>query len=199
MITASLASLKDEILTQDEKFVTQSSTDTNTFKGVREILFHFRRQHLLLHRQLLFGQELARNLCTCFDKLQRKYTSDRPGERKVAYSATLREIVVDGVENLATLKLDLENLPLRIDAQQSMLDSQMSINIARNSDMTADEARNDSSAMRTLAIVTVVFLPGTFIAVSAFFPALVLKILVKKGPTRMPHHVPLVTVFKIWH
>lgn len=40
-----------------------------------------------------------------------------------------------------------------------------SIQIANNSYRAAEEARRDSASMKTIAVVTLVFLPGTFVAV----------------------------------
>lgn len=46
-------------------------------------------------------------------------------------------------------------------------ESQISIAVAEDSRTLASASREDSSAMKTIAAVTVVFLPGTFVA--AFF------------------------------
>ena len=46
------------------------------------------------------------------------------------------------------------------------MDGQTSMMIARNSNLAAEEARRDSASMKTIAIVTLVFLPGTSLAVS---------------------------------
>ena len=44
-------------------------------------------------------------------------------------------------------------------------DNKLNIEIARDSKSIAVEGKRDSSAMKTIAVLTIVFLPGTFIAV----------------------------------
>ena len=45
-------------------------------------------------------------------------------------------------------------------------DQMTSVSIARDSRTLAQESKKDSSSMKTIAVVTMVFLPGTFVAVS---------------------------------
>jgi Mg2+ and Co2+ transporter CorA len=47
-----------------------------------------------------------------------------------------------------------------------MRDGRVSKSIAEASEQIARESKRDSSAMKTLAVLTTVFLPPTFIAVS---------------------------------
>ncbi|KAH0562508.1 hypothetical protein GP486_002800 [Trichoglossum hirsutum] len=60
--------------------------------------------------------------------------------------------------------LDIQSLPQRIDSQRTVLYSLIAQQDARLGYRLSREAVKDSKAMKTLAIITIVFLPGTFIA-----------------------------------
>jgi hypothetical protein len=47
-------------------------------------------------------------------------------------------------------------------------DNMLNVEVARDSRAVAVASKRDSSAMKTLAIVTMAFLPGTFIAVRTY-------------------------------
>jgi hypothetical protein len=47
-------------------------------------------------------------------------------------------------------------------------DSLVNLEVARDSRRIAQASKRDSSAMKTIALLTMVFLPPTFVAVSAF-------------------------------
>jgi hypothetical protein len=52
-------------------------------------------------------------------------------------------------------------------------DSRLNMDIAQDSKELAEASRRDSSAMKIIAVLTTLFLPGTFLAVSfiiIFFP-----------------------------
>ncbi|OCL03571.1 hypothetical protein AOQ84DRAFT_302541 [Glonium stellatum] len=165
-ITAGLTALKDKIREQDEVLLKNMNfktarTNMFQFKSIRMNFFQMRQMHWMLHRRWSFAQEFAGNLTKCFDRIEKRNSDDGP----VAYSAILRDTVQSQEAILGTLLNDLDSTPLRMDTQQTMLDNQTSIMIAKNSDMAAEEARRDSASMRTLAVVALIFLPGTFVAV----------------------------------
>ena len=64
-------------------------------------------------------------------------------------------------------------------------DSILNLQVANGSNALADAARRDSSAMKTIAVLTILFLPGTFVAVRCLFstPIAIIKVL-----TRLPRH-----------
>ncbi|KAK2762828.1 hypothetical protein FQN54_001003 [Arachnomyces sp. PD_36] len=147
--TSQLVSIKSQIIRGDEGLI---SRDTYDFADIRTNLFNMRRKHLMLHRRWMFAQEFAEILARCFRTIEKRCSSLEP----VEYSASLAERVRTQKSILGTVLHDLETIPLRIDAQQTM--------IAKNSEAAIEESRRDSASMRTIAIVTLVFLPGTFVA-----------------------------------
>ena len=60
----------------------------------------------------------------------------------------------------------ISTLLLHRDARLTMLITRQNIDIAESSRSTAQATRLDSQSMKTIAILTMVFLPGTFVAVS---------------------------------
>jgi len=80
-----------------------------------------------------------------------------------------------------------ENALLRIQTQGMVIsnliaqrDMSTSIKVASDSRELAAASRNDSAAMRTIAVLTTVFLPGAFVAVRYLIP--VLKVSFLKPP-----------------
>ena len=45
-------------------------------------------------------------------------------------------------------------------------DNKLNIEVARDSKSIAAESKRDSSSMKTIAVLTIVFLPGTFVSVN---------------------------------
>lgn len=67
------------------------------------------------------------------------------------------------------MMLQITTLLLHRDAQLTMLITRQNIDIANSSRCTAEATRLDSQSMKTIAILTMVFLPGTFVAVSQIY------------------------------
>lgn len=67
------------------------------------------------------------------------------------------------------MMLQISTLLLHRDAQLTMLITRQNIDIANSSRCTAEATRLDSQSMKTIAILTMVFLPGTFVAVSKVY------------------------------
>ncbi|KPM38527.1 hypothetical protein AK830_g8045 [Neonectria ditissima] len=147
-ITTNLNSIKAKIMKQDAVLL---SSTINDAKNIRNNVFEMRRNHLMLHRRWTFARELADNLVRCFDKVEKRNSSET---NMVKYSATLREMVEAQDDILKTLLHDLD----------ATIDNLISITIAKNSQISAEETRRDSRSMKTIAMVTLIFLPGTFVA-----------------------------------
>jgi hypothetical protein len=76
------------------------------------------------------------------------------------------------LSSLEHIRAEQQNLPLRLQSQNMVVanlvaqqDVTLSIGVARDSRELAAASRRDSSAMRIIALLGTVFLPGTFIAV----------------------------------
>ncbi|KAK4107391.1 hypothetical protein N656DRAFT_510967 [Canariomyces notabilis] len=75
----------------------------------------------------------------------------------------LRRRVDRELANLESLLHELEVTPMRIEAQRASVDSYMNLVIATNSQITATASLVEGRIMRTIAVVTFVFLSGTFV------------------------------------
>jgi Mg2+ and Co2+ transporter CorA len=72
-----------------------------------------------------------------------------------------------------TAQTDLEVLPRRIENHLStQRDARASVQIATKSAQIAQSSLNDSSSMKTIAVMTLIFLPATFACVSHPVPLL---------------------------
>ncbi|KAF3128853.1 hypothetical protein TWF703_009228 [Orbilia oligospora] len=105
-------------------------------------------------------ENLAAKLLQCFQTIERSASK----EEVATYSRKLCQQVRTQNDLSGTLKHDLDTIPGKLKFQHGMIDSQISIMIAKNSEFAATAARKDSSFMRTIAIITLIFLPGTFVA-----------------------------------
>ena len=90
--------------------------------------------------------------------------------RDISFILTSRARFVQS--SLEHIKVEQENLPLRLQSQNMVVanliaqqDVTLSIGIARDSRELAAASRRDSSDMRIIALLGTVFLPGTFTAV----------------------------------
>ncbi|KAK6533053.1 hypothetical protein TWF281_007213 [Arthrobotrys megalospora] len=149
--------LSDNILAQDDKL---SGGQAKSLERMRSLLFQLEKQHLSLYRRWSFEQDLAAKLLQCFQVIERRASK----EEMVTYSQKLSQQVRTQNDLSGTLKHDLDTIPGKLKFQHGMIDSQISIMIAKNSEFAATAARKDSSFMRTIAIITLIFLPGTFVA-----------------------------------
>ncbi|KAK6541116.1 hypothetical protein TWF694_008489 [Orbilia ellipsospora] len=150
-------SLTENILAQDDKLTAGQS---RALEKTRSALFELEKTHLTLSRRWSFEQDLAAKLLECFRVIERRASRDD----EAFYSRKLRQHVQTQNNLSATLRHDLDTIPGKIKFQHGMIDNQISIMIAKNSQTTAEASRKDSSFMRTIAIITLVFLPGTFVA-----------------------------------
>ncbi|OCK94825.1 uncharacterized protein K441DRAFT_89226 [Cenococcum geophilum 1.58] len=144
-------------------------------------------EHLSLHQRWNFALELGGNMLRYFDAIANRSLS--PG---FEYSRIMREEVERQIRYSEQARYDFENLPRRIRnqskaifsiiaqrdnqlsieiskssrkiAEESRRDNQLNIQIAKSSARIAEESRRDSASMKTIAVLTLVFLPGTSIA-----------------------------------
>ncbi|KAF3202758.1 hypothetical protein TWF106_002285 [Orbilia oligospora] len=149
--------LSDRILAQDDKL---AGRKTEGLESMRSLLFQLEKLHLTLYRRWSFEQDLAAKLLQCFQTIERSASK----EEVATYSRKLCQQVRTQNDLSGTLKHDLDTIPGKLKFQHGMIDSQISIMIAKNSEFAATAARKDSSFMRTIAIITLIFLPGTFVA-----------------------------------
>ena len=57
------------------------------------------------------------------------------------------------------------NISIKVYNYIAQKDSKVNVEVARDSKEIAAESKRDSSAMKTIAVLTIIFLPGTFVAV----------------------------------
>lgn len=114
--TAGIADLEHDIVQQDEELISTNDPRTRELT-LRDSLFRMRRRHFMLQRRWRFAQELARNLARCFDHIEGREASQNPGK----YSAKLRDGVQEQHFILGIMRHDLDNLTLRINAQQTVV------------------------------------------------------------------------------
>ncbi|KAL1874774.1 hypothetical protein VTK73DRAFT_193 [Phialemonium thermophilum] len=158
-IKSGLNGLRIDIAAQGEKV---STANASGLAGLRESLYKMRRTYLSLHARWSLAKDLASNVARCFDILEQRANSR--DEDPITYSRVLRNKLRSESANLDLLLHDLDAMPMRMDAQQTMLDNQASMILVRNSEKAAEQARRDSTSMRTIAVMTLLFLPGTFVA-----------------------------------
>lgn len=125
------------------------------------------------------AEKVAREIDDCISLLQKRLEGK---ERRIRYLSQRANAQLTAVSNLtashpkhpAKAKLSKTKVkkPTLIFGVQlfhliSQQETQLSISVAEDSRMLALATKDDSTAMRTLAAVTIIFLPGTFVA--AFF------------------------------
>jgi hypothetical protein len=164
-LSSSTTSLRGSLIKLAGELVKLKIDDMRLFNETSTRLFELRSDHSDIHRRYLFAQELAKNLLQCFDNIERRARSESDGGKEVAYSSALREVLANHQAILDTLKILLDGMPSEIVAQQNMIDNRTRIMIAKNSDIAADEARKDSTAIRTITVLTLIFLPSALVAV----------------------------------
>ncbi|EWC45153.1 hypothetical protein DRE_06041 [Drechslerella stenobrocha 248] len=154
--------LTERIVGQDEKLISEAPVfdKIKRLEEIRSALFRLEKEHLMLHRRWTFEQDLAAKLLQCFQAIERRKSHDE----LATYSQKLRQRVHTQSDLSSTLRHDLDTVPEKIRFQHAMIDGKINITIAHNSGLAANAARRDSSFMKTIAIITLLFLPGTFVA-----------------------------------
>ncbi|KAH8816952.1 hypothetical protein F5884DRAFT_240788 [Xylogone sp. PMI_703] len=113
---------------------------------------------------------LQRKLMQMDGKLCKNEDKDESLEKPVKYSTGLRdriEYLISSVEQA----LLYGNLQVRLQAQQQVVfnliaqsDTKVNIELAKDSRELAAASKQDSSAMKIIAVLTTLFLPGTYVA-----------------------------------
>jgi Mg2+ and Co2+ transporter CorA len=137
--------------------------DLCRIRASRSALLAIQQRHLMLKRRWAFLSDFIHTLIAYFGL--REASMSNEGD-PAFYSSTLRKKVDRELANLASLSHELSSIPLRIEAQQTSVDNYTSLLIASNSQVTASQSLLESKVMRMIAILTFIFLPGTFVAVS---------------------------------
>lgn len=114
-----------------------------------ETLYFILATHQQCHADDLSGDESAPNL----ESMEFLLSRNRIWKRWVANYTTRTTIRIDLFFNIANQN-----------------DNRINIDIASTSKRIAEEAKRDSSSMITIAAMTMLFLPGTFVSVSTLLP-----------------------------
>lgn len=161
--------------------------------GDYKLLNRFNLEHIRLQRRSNFEAELGSNLLKYLDAYQRLWT--HLWEGGTGYLEDMREKIEQQMRYSVQVQKDLNMMPRRIDnqsqtifnfiaqrdnkinlqvaessrkiAEESRIDNLLNVKLARVTAQMAEETRQDSAAMKTIATMTLVFLPGT--AVASFF------------------------------
>ncbi|CAK1361629.1 uncharacterized protein RHO25_004799 [Cercospora beticola] len=161
--------------------------------GDYKLLNRFNLEHVRLQRRSNFELELGNNLVKYVDAYQRLWT--HLWEGGTGYLEDMREKIEQQMRYSEQVQKDLDMMPRRIDnqsqaifnyraqrdnqinlqvaessrkiAEESRLDNLLNVKLARVTAQMAEETRQDSAAMKTIATMTLIFLPGT--AVASFF------------------------------
>ncbi|KAK7408101.1 hypothetical protein QQX98_009756 [Neonectria punicea] len=117
----------------------------------RREFFRMREKNLHLRRRWEFASELAKTLIETFGILERRYlTEDDVG----GYSPSLTANVVSQQATLKSLIHELDTTHAMMEYQQNKFDEDIRVAVQQR----------DSVSLRIIALVTLVFLPATFIA-----------------------------------
>ncbi|KAF2216609.1 hypothetical protein CERZMDRAFT_93902 [Cercospora zeae-maydis SCOH1-5] len=161
--------------------------------GDYKLLNRFNLEHVRLQRRSNFEIELGNNLIKYVDAYQRLWT--HLWEGGTGYLDDMREKIEQQMRYSEQVQKDLDMMPRRIDnqsqaifnyraqrdnqinlqvaessrkiAEESRIDNLLNVKLARVTAQMAEETRQDSAAMKTIATMTLIFLPGT--AVASFF------------------------------
>lgn len=103
---------------QDEKTAGEELKNVH-LKSFGERLSRIRRLHYQTQLRYAFAQDFTLNLAKCFDNIKERHHVN--SKIQVTYPPVLQRIVQSQKDVLGNIGRDLDNLPLRIEAQQSMV------------------------------------------------------------------------------
>ncbi|KIW18434.1 hypothetical protein PV08_02722 [Exophiala spinifera] len=150
-VGAGLMKLKEDVLDKHGEVL---SSDPADLGDTKKTLFELDRKYLELQERWKFGQVLAANLIKCFGEIVRLQTKEID---KLKYSKTLLQQVETQIALSNMAQQELDAIPSRLNQQHRMIDSKLTI-------MIAEDTRRDSSSMKTIAVLTLIFLPATALA-----------------------------------
>ncbi|OKL56802.1 hypothetical protein UA08_07777 [Talaromyces atroroseus] len=119
-IASGVGHLERDIIQQEEG-LTSTDVPRSRELALRDSLYRIRKRQFMLQIRCKFAQELARSLNRCFDNIERT--------AEVKYSSRLRDGVQELESILRIVKHDIENVALRVNAQQAVLDNQTSFRV----------------------------------------------------------------------
>ncbi|KAI9783434.1 MAG: hypothetical protein M1816_001408 [Peltula sp. TS41687] len=164
-------------ITEVEKRIAAGKISKDTQQD-NNLLNELSLEHRRLRKRWNFEKGLAANVLTFFEALIR---SSAVGLQDRAwtdifhtYDGLVRERIRRQSQYGEGLTYDFEDIPERIKSQSTAIfnyimqrDNELNMQIARSSERIAEESRRDSSSMKTIAVLTLVFLPGTYVAHAA--------------------------------
>ncbi|KAK0744402.1 hypothetical protein B0T21DRAFT_407511 [Apiosordaria backusii] len=154
-IMEEVTAMKRKLVEQDEDVIDRGIDE---LKRIRNELFALRKKNLFLRRRCEFAVELSQNLAQSFGILERRVSTE---DEVVKYSPTL-------VARVANQQAILKNVLGDLDTTASMSESQQKF---INNQIIATFAQRDNTSLKIIAAVTLIFLPGTFVAVRIYLVA----------------------------
>ncbi|KAF4169943.1 hypothetical protein CNMCM6936_005088 [Aspergillus lentulus] len=152
-----------EALVQEEESILQMRMKLDDFGRARRVLFDVEKRVRELRDRWRFAQELGDSLMRCFGELVvvsvtcPTAVAGRAGKTgQVSYSKTLLNRVETQIAIAGMLRIEFDSISSAIKEQHRK--------IAHNSYVSAEEARRDGSSMKTIAAITLIFLPATTVA-----------------------------------
>ncbi|KAH9844576.1 hypothetical protein Tdes44962_MAKER07273 [Teratosphaeria destructans] len=198
--------------------------------GDYKLLNRLNLEHIRLERRARFEAELGQNLLKYIDEYYRMWIALWEGG--TSYIEDMREKIEQQSRYSEQVQRDLEILPRRIKNQSKAIsnyviqrDNKLNIQLAESNKRIAEEARRDnllnlemaaataqvaeetrvdSAAMKTIAVLTLTFLPGTFVA--SFFSIQMFQWDIPDGSSVSPYlwvyfvvTIPLtIVVYLLW-
>lgn len=178
----SLVMLAKEV-TKTEERIAEGKVPTNTEED-NKLLNEMNLRHMKIHRRWNFELELGASILQYFDK-----SASRDGSKRkhnvLGCMKSMRDEVERELRYSKTLQYDFDTIPRRIRNQSKAIfnlmiqrDNQLNLTIAEHSRRLnkvnteiatssakiAEESRRDSASMKTIAVLTLLFLPATSVA-----------------------------------
>ncbi|KAI7369401.1 hypothetical protein KC354_g1975 [Hortaea werneckii] len=161
-------------VTSTEKRITDGDIKLEDNRDYK-LLNRLNLEHIRLQKRSDFELELAENLTKYIDEYHRIWAALWEGG--TSYIEDMKERIEQQMRYSRQVQRDLLILPRRIKNQSKAIsnyiiqrDNKLNIQLAESNKKIAEESRRDNllnAAMKTIAIVTLTFLPGT--AVASFF------------------------------
>ncbi|GFF55919.1 hypothetical protein IFM58399_10193 [Aspergillus lentulus] len=160
-----------EALVQEEESILQMRMKLDDFGRARRVLFDVEKRVRELRDRWRFAQELGDSLMRCFGELVvvsvtcPTAVAGRAGKTgQVSYSKTLLNRVETQIAIAGMLRIEFDSISSAIKEQHRKIEAELNLIIAHNSYVSAEEARRDGSSMKTIAAITLIFLPATTVA-----------------------------------
>ncbi|KAJ6092416.1 hypothetical protein N7467_004385 [Penicillium canescens] len=146
--------IKRALMAQYRALVIGEAVSVEELQRARDELFRLWQKNLFLRRRWDFAQELAGNLLVAFGVLERRYLLGSSSGTQGGYSPTLAARVFNQKAILKSVVHDIDTTASRIESQQKLVDDQSK----------AVMEHRDRVSLKIIAILTLIFLPATFLA-----------------------------------